>query len=90
MLKNLKKADDIQKQLNIPVVKVATEIESTLFDRPPSTARILGVEWLANLLYPQYVNLDINKEIKDFYKNFYNYNLTDEEVQDLVKNATAK
>jgi len=61
-----------------------------LFDRPPSVARILGVEWLANLLYPQYVNLDINKEIKDFYKNFYNYNLTDEEVQDLLKNATAK
>ena len=61
-----------------------------LFDRPPSVARILGVQWLANLLYPQYVNLNINKEIKDFYKNFYNYNLTDEEVQDLVKNATGK
>ena len=59
-------------------------------DRPPSAARILGVQWLANLLYPQYVNLDINKEMKDFYKTFYNYNLTDEEIQDLLKNATVK
>ena len=59
-----------------------------LFDRPPSAARILGVQWLANLLYPQYVNLDINKETKNFYKTFYNYNLSDDEVKELLKNAT--
>lgn len=61
-----------------------------LFDRPPSAARILGVQWLANLLYPEYVKLDINNEIKDFYKKFYNYNLADDEVKELVKNATIK
>ncbi|MBV7273717.1 ABC transporter substrate-binding protein [Clostridiaceae bacterium UIB06] len=60
------------------------------FDRPPSAVRVLGVEWLANLLYPEYVNIDINKEIKNFYSTFYNYNLTDDELKDLLKNATLK
>ncbi|OOM79530.1 ABC transporter substrate-binding protein [Clostridium sp. BL-8] len=61
-----------------------------LFDRPPSAVRIFGAQWLANLLYPEYVNLDISKEMKNFYKIFYNYNLNDDEVQDLLKNATAR
>lgn len=61
-----------------------------VFDRPPSAARILGIEWLANLLYPEYVNLNINEETKVFYKKFYNYNLTDEDVQALLLNAIAK
>lgn len=61
-----------------------------LFDRPPSAARILGIQWLANLLYPQYVYLDMSKEMKNFYKTFYNYNLTDDELQELLKGAAAK
>ncbi|MBC2582691.1 ABC transporter substrate-binding protein [Clostridium sp. DJ247] len=60
------------------------------FDRPPSAGRVLGVQWLANLLYPEYVKLDMNKEIKNFYHTFYNYELTDQEVQDLLKNAIGK
>ncbi|MHC1682772.1 MAG: ABC transporter substrate-binding protein [Clostridiaceae bacterium] len=80
---------------NVKAVKDKTiykipSLPFNLFDRPPSATRILGVQWLANLLYPEYVKLDINNEIKDFYKTFYNYNLTDEEIADLVKNATAK
>jgi iron complex transport system substrate-binding protein len=51
---------------------------------------VLGVEWLANLLYPEYVNIDVNKEIKNFYSTFYNYSITDQEVQDLLKNATVQ
>ena len=60
------------------------------FDRPPCPARILGVEWLANLLYPDYVKVDLNHDIKAFYKLFYNYDLTDGEVQELLKGAAAK
>ncbi len=51
------------------------------FDRPPSVNRIIGVKWLANLLYPDYVDLDITKEAKDFYEKFYHKKLTDEEVK---------
>ncbi len=60
------------------------------FDRPPCPARILGVEWLANLLYPDYVKLDLSTEIKNFYETFYHYKLTDSEIQDLLKDAAAK
>jgi len=59
-------------------------------DRPPSSARILGIQWLGNLLYPQYVKIDITKEMKNFYQLFYDYKLTDEEVNTLLKNAVSK
>lgn len=58
------------------------------FDRPPSAVRIMGIQWLANLLYPDYVKLDMAKEMKSFYKTFYNYDLTDDDVKELLNNAT--
>lgn len=59
------------------------------FDRPPSAVRVLGAEWLANLLYPDYVKIDIKKETKDYYEKFFRIKLTDQQVQDILKNATA-
>lgn len=81
-----------QKWANVKAVtdKKVYEIPAlpfNFFDRPPSATRIIGIEWLANLLYPDYVKLDINTEIKNFYKTFYNYNLTDDEVKELLNNA---
>lgn len=58
------------------------------FDRPPSVNRIIGVKWLANLLYPDYVKLDIKKEVKDFYDKFYHYKLSDDEVTELLSKAS--
>lgn len=58
------------------------------FDRPPSVNRIIGVKWLANLLYPDYVKLDIKKEVTAFYDKFYHHKLTDKEFNDLLKNAS--
>lgn len=60
------------------------------FDRPPSVNRILGLKWLSNLLYPEYFPWDIRKEVKDFYKIFYHYDLNDDEIDDLLKGATRK
>ncbi|HBE76212.1 MAG TPA: ABC transporter substrate-binding protein [Firmicutes bacterium] len=60
------------------------------FDRPPSPARILAVEWLANLLYPQYVKLDLSHEVKAFFVLFYHYQLNDQEVQELLKDAVPR
>ncbi len=57
------------------------------FDRPPSVNRIIGVKWLANLLYPEYIKLDIAAEVKDFYEKFYHKKLTDREVKELLTNA---
>ncbi len=57
------------------------------FDRPPSANRVIGVKWLANLLYPDYVRMDIKSETKRFYKLFYRYDLTDQEIEDLLSNS---
>jgi len=54
------------------------------FDRPPSVNRIIGVKWLANLLYPDYVNYDMRSEVTKFYKLFYHYELNDQEVTGLL------
>ncbi len=60
------------------------------FDRPPSVNRIIGVKWLANLLYPEYVKLDMVKEVKDFYKLFYHKELADQEINELLSGAGGK
>ncbi|HHW61646.1 MAG TPA: ABC transporter substrate-binding protein [Syntrophomonadaceae bacterium] len=57
------------------------------FDRPPSANRIIGVKWLGNLLYPDIYNYDMVKETKEFYKLFYHYDITDEEIETLLKDC---
>jgi iron complex transport system substrate-binding protein len=60
------------------------------FDRPPSVNRILGLVWLANLLYPDYFKVDIRAEVKKFYALFYHKNLTDAELDKVLLNAVRK
>lgn len=49
------------------------------WDRPSPEAT-LGFLWLAKTLYPEYTkDIDLKQETKNFYKEFYEYNLSDEE-----------
>ena len=57
------------------------------FDRPPCLARIIGVKWLGNLLYPDLYDYDIKQEVKDFYKVFYHMQLTDAQLAELMVHA---
>lgn len=57
------------------------------FDRPPSVNRILGLKWLGNLLYPDVYNYDMAKETREFYKKFYHYDLSDQEIDALLKDC---
>ncbi|MDP4177334.1 MAG: ABC transporter substrate-binding protein [Bacillota bacterium] len=57
------------------------------FDRPPSAVRVLGAEWLANLLYPDYVKIDIKSETKNYYEEFFGIKLTNTQLNDILKNA---
>lgn len=52
--------------------------------RPPSVNRIIGIKWLANLLYPDYFKYDIMSEAKEFYKLFYHCVLTDAQAELLL------
>lgn len=57
------------------------------FDRPPCIARILGVRWLGNLLYPDLYKYDMEKEILEYYKLFYHMDLTAAQFQKLTERA---
>ncbi|WP_050741383.1 ABC transporter substrate-binding protein [Acetobacterium bakii] len=59
-------------------------------DMPPSANRIVGVTWLAELLYPDYYNFDIVQTTKDFYKLFYRIELSDEQINKLFNDAVKK
>ena len=58
------------------------------FDRPPSVNRILGLKWLGNLLYPEIYDYDIKEVVREFYDKFYHYNLSDNEIDELLKNSS--
>ncbi len=53
-------------------------------DRPIGPNRLIGVRWLFNILYGDKLNIDINSEIKDFFKVFYHLELEDKDVEKLL------
>ncbi|MDR3539561.1 MAG: iron ABC transporter substrate-binding protein [Desulfosporosinus sp.] len=57
------------------------------YDRPPNVVRVIGIEWLGNELYPDYVKVDLKQETKDFFSLFFGQKLTDEQVTELLKHA---
>lgn len=54
------------------------------FDRPPAVNRLIGIKWLANLLYPDVYPCDLRTEVQRFYSLFYHYRLSDQETDDLL------
>jgi iron complex transport system substrate-binding protein len=49
----------------------------------------LQIQWAAKTLYPDlFTNLNINEELKQFYKNYFDYSLTDDDVESII-NPTA-
>jgi iron complex transport system substrate-binding protein len=59
-------------------------------NRPPSVNRLIGVKWLANLLYPEVYTIDIEKEIREFFQLFYSYNIGDEEINQMLEYSIQK
>ena len=54
---------------------------------PPSVNQILGMQWFARLCYPDQFDDNISDVVKDYYKTLYNYELSDDECAELLKNA---
>ena len=50
----------------------------------PTPEWIMGTMWLADKLYPKTANLNMINETKEFYSKFYHYNLTEEEVSEIL------
>lgn len=80
--------DSTWKELNAVKNNKVYLIPSTPYSfisNPPSVNRIIGINWLGNLIYPDKFNMDVKKEVKDFYQMFYSVNLTDEQYNKIMK-----
>lgn len=54
------------------------------FDRPPSFMRFLGLQWLAHTLYPEVFPYDMVQKTQEFFKIFWNRELTKAQAQTLL------
>lgn len=50
------------------------------FDYPPGANRLIGLKWLANLLYPETFKFDLAKEIENVYRLLYQQKPTREQI----------
>ena len=57
---------------------------------PPSSNRILGMLWMAKLLYPNEAEFDLKEKTTEYYKLFYHHDLSDDEYNNLLKNSVLK
>jgi iron complex transport system substrate-binding protein len=53
-------------------------------DFPPSVNRVIGLWWLAKILYPAQFPEDLKSITRDFYARFYHVNLTDRQLDGLL------
>ena len=55
---------------------------------PPASDTPLVLQWLAKTIHPDlFEDMDMDAEIRDFYKTHYNADLTDEDIQDIYNPA---
>ena len=54
-------------------------------DRPPSLNRMMGLIWMAGLLYPEAWPQDLREEARAFYNLYYHVDLSDEELDRLLE-----
>lgn len=52
-------------------------------DRPMGPNRIVGICWLSGLIYPEYLNYNVDEEVKEFFDLFYHVQLTDEKLENI-------
>ena len=54
---------------------------------PPSVQRILGMLWMAKLLYPDAADYDLYEKIAEYFKLFYHCELSEDAFNELVKHS---
>jgi iron complex transport system substrate-binding protein len=56
-----------------------------IWDRPTAESAVLHPLWMARSVYPDlFADVDLAQEIKRFYREIMSFNLTDENVQDIL------
>lgn len=59
-------------------------------DRPPSLNRMMGLIWMAGLLYPDKWQDDLREATRAFYKLYYHVDLSDNELERLLEWAEGR
>ncbi|MEE0705609.1 MAG: ABC transporter substrate-binding protein [Adlercreutzia sp.] len=59
-------------------------------NNPPTVNQLMGLQWLPRLLYPDKFDDSIADVTRVYYKTMYNYDLTDDELNDLIKDAVPR
>ncbi|MGK8234415.1 iron ABC transporter substrate-binding protein [Roseovarius sp. MS2] len=59
-------------------------------DRPPSLNRMMGLLWMARLLYPDLWQGDLREDTRAFYALYYNVDLSDEDLERLLEWAEGR
>ncbi|KQO67571.1 ABC transporter substrate-binding protein [Methylobacterium sp. Leaf89] len=57
------------------------------FDAPPGANRLIGIRWLAQVLYPDLFPTGLEAATRDFYRRFYHVDLDDGQVAALLSGA---
>lgn len=71
---------------NINAVKNKRVYASTKYEMLDRIQSLMGLLWTANILYPEKVNLDLNKEVSTFYSKVYLYDkISDEQIHEEIK-----
>lgn len=53
-------------------------------DRPPGPNRLIGIRWFSALLYPDYLECNVEDEVREFFQLFYHVDLSQEQLDDLL------
>lgn len=56
-------------------------------NNPPTVNQMMGLQWLPRLLYPDKFDDSIADVTKSYYKTLYGYDLSDAELNDLIKDS---
>jgi iron complex transport system substrate-binding protein len=58
------------------------------FDSPPGVNRLIGLRWLEHVLYPDQFGDDLRADVRDFFKLFYQVDVTEPQLDALLADAT--
>ena len=56
-------------------------------DRPPGVNRFIGIQWVANMLYPDRFDVDMVEVIQDFYRRMYWVDVTCDQALAILGNS---
>ena len=76
------------KAVNDKRIYLAPNLPYGWFDASPGVNRLIGVRWLMSILYPKQFPEDLRAVTRDFYKLFYQVDLSEQQIDTLLASAT--